>query len=646
MKCPRCDHAVSKDDRFCGRCGLGLPTDGGRPVDPLIGLVVDNRYRIEHRVGVGGMGTVYLGQHVNLGQKVAIKVLHERHVSKPDLVERFHIEARTYAKVDHPNVVKLMHFDRMADGTTYMVMEYCPGTSMASMLHTETRLDPALAAELAMQIAQGLAATHAAGIVHRDLKPDNIVLTETRPGRYHVKLLDFGIAKDLDDDGPRLTQAGMVFGTPEYMAPEQARGQIVDERSDLYALGCVLYEMLTGDPPFTGKDKMRVMHQQATEAPIPPSERLGGPSALPGPLEDICLQCLAKRPDDRFPNAEALIDAFDELSLLGDLSLVPGIAASGELPRVRTPKPSTPPADTRAERAASAPGDATRPNNALARRLSPPAGQRGMRRPTPSGERPALDGPLFMDPGLPPGLAGDDGLSSTVIVAAGLFIGAIAVAAWFFSAPATHGGAPPVTEGSAIASPASQVDAAVDGGASPVRPAGPVTQAPATRAPKAPATRAPATQAPASKAPATQAPKAPATTAPKAPATKPPKAPATKPPKAPATKAPAPKPPAGPTADARVRDAREALKDGRFGEAELGAKAALAQAPGHPEASALIDEVQALRASYKAGQAANAAGDCVKVIAALAPVVQAAPGLSKAQALVRQCELALPPKGM
>ncbi|MCA9547917.1 MAG: protein kinase, partial [Myxococcales bacterium] len=169
MRCPRCDHAVSKSDRFCGRCGLALPSDGGKPVDPLLGLVVDNRYRIEERIGVGGMGTVYLGTHVNLGQKVAIKVLHERHVANDDLVKRFHVEARTYARVDHPNVVKLMHFDQMPDGTTYMVMEYCPGTSLAAHLHSHGKLDPVMAGDLAVQIAQGLSATHSAGIVHRDL---------------------------------------------------------------------------------------------------------------------------------------------------------------------------------------------------------------------------------------------------------------------------------------------------------------------------------------------------------------------------------------------------------------------------------------------------------------------------------------------
>ena len=176
-----------------------------------------------------------------------------------------------HGQVTHPNLVGLHDFGRTEDGTFYMVLEYCPGVSLARLIREQGRLNPMLAGDIILQIAQGLGEAHKKGIIHRDLKPENIILMETRPGRYHARLLDFGIAKRIDDDEPRLTQAGMVFGTPEYMAPEQARGKTVDARSDIYALGTMLYELLTGEPPFTGSDKLRIMQQQANEVPKSPT---------------------------------------------------------------------------------------------------------------------------------------------------------------------------------------------------------------------------------------------------------------------------------------------------------------------------------------------------------------------------------------
>ncbi|MEZ4466884.1 MAG: serine/threonine-protein kinase, partial [bacterium] len=308
MRCPRCDYSMPSGDRFCGRCGLARPTDGV-PVDPLLGLTVAGRYRIDRRIGVGGMGTVYLGTHVRVGQRVAVKVLHERYAGDRALTQRFENEALTYARVSHPNLVALHDFGRTPDGCYFMVLEYCPGTALARLVRRHERLDPTLVVEVIIQVAQGLGAAHAAGIVHRDLKPENVMMVEAGPGRYHVKLLDFGIAKRLDDDGPRLTQAGMVFGTPEYMAPEQARGERVDGRSDIYALGCLLYELLTGDPPFVGSNKLQVMHRQASEKPRPPSESVPG---IPPALEAITLRCLEKRPADRFSSTDEFIAALEK----------------------------------------------------------------------------------------------------------------------------------------------------------------------------------------------------------------------------------------------------------------------------------------------------------------------------------------------
>ena len=191
-----------------------------------------------------------------------------------------------------------------------MVLEYCPGISLAKLIRDQGRLKPLLAADIILQIAQGLGEAHKEGIIHRDLKPENVILTNIRPGHFHVRLLDFGIAKHIDDDGPRLTQAGMVFGTPEYMAPEQARGKKVDGRSDIYALGTMLYELLAGDPPFVGSDKLRIMHQQAHDEPPPLHEIVPGLS-IDTKLDAIVVCALRKEPKARYENTAVLISALE-----------------------------------------------------------------------------------------------------------------------------------------------------------------------------------------------------------------------------------------------------------------------------------------------------------------------------------------------
>ncbi len=257
------------------------------------------------------MGTVYLGRREQLDQRVAIKVLHERHSSDRALVERFQLEAKSLAQVNHPNLVTLLDYGRNEDGMFFIVLEYCPGLSLAKFLRQRRTLPESLAVDITTQIAQGLTVAHRAGIIHRDLKPENVILTELHPGHYHAKLLDFGIAKSINDDnGPNLTMAGTVFGTPEYMPPEQARGQKVDARSDLYALGTLLYELVCGQPPFVGNDKVAVMTSQASE--IPKSPRSRGADISPE-LESIILRCLEKNPANRFASAGELIEAFISL---------------------------------------------------------------------------------------------------------------------------------------------------------------------------------------------------------------------------------------------------------------------------------------------------------------------------------------------
>ena len=335
MKCARCDHALPTGDRFCGRCGLSFSEDG-QSVDPLVGLTLAGRYRIERRVGVGGMGTVYLAAHTGLGQHVAVKVLHERYAREHQLKQRFENEARTYGRLNHPNLVSLHDFGATPDGTLYMVMEYCPGTVLSVLLKERKALPAPLAVDITVQIAQALTAAHAKGFVHRDLKPDNVMLMESRPGKYHAKLLDFGIAKNLDEEVNRLTQAGMVFGTPEYMSPEQARGEDVDGRTDIYALGTILYELLMGKPPFTGSNKFQIMHRQASELPPRPSTlSMPGIPSIPEALEAVVMQCLEKRAVDRIQTAQALIEALEKATGISPAD-APPLPSAQSVP-VKTP---------------------------------------------------------------------------------------------------------------------------------------------------------------------------------------------------------------------------------------------------------------------------------------------------------------------
>ena len=184
-----------------------------------------------------------------------------------------------------------------------------------------------------VQVCEAVAYAHTRDVVHRDLKPENVILMETRPGRYHARLLDFGIAKRLDDDGPRLTQAGMVYGTPEYMAPEQARGKEVDGRSDIYALGVLFYELLTGGPPFAGSDKLRIMNQQAHDEPERPSERISE-GTIPPAIEDIVMRCLSKDPDERYASTARLIEAIEgALETTVRVTPVPLPATTGDTER-------------------------------------------------------------------------------------------------------------------------------------------------------------------------------------------------------------------------------------------------------------------------------------------------------------------------
>jgi serine/threonine protein kinase/TolA-binding protein len=271
-----------------------------------IGSEIDGRYRIVELIGEGGMGKVYLAEHVEIGKRVALKVLHPSYSRMPDLVERFRREARAASKIGHPNIVDVTDSGSTADGSVYFVMEYLEGVELGSVIEREGALDVARALRIGGQISRALAAAHREGIIHRDLKPENIFLITKGGEADVVKVLDFGIAKTTEAEAARerrLTSPGMAMGTPEYMAPEQAAGRAADARTDVYSLGAIVYEMITGVPPYSGDNFMEILTKKATQDPPPPIEvRI----EIPAQVSDVVALSMARDPDKRPQTMEAL----------------------------------------------------------------------------------------------------------------------------------------------------------------------------------------------------------------------------------------------------------------------------------------------------------------------------------------------------
>ncbi len=281
------------------------------------GTIIAERYRVEELLGEGGMGAVYRAEHVHMRKQVAVKVLHRSMSSTDEIVARFEREAVAAGNISHPNVAAATDFGKLADGSFFLVLEYIDGQSLRSLLNAEGRVTPDRALRIVSQIAGALGAAHAKGVVHRDLKPENVMLV-ARPGEEElVKVLDFGIAKiDIDSVGTSsgttgpssaqpLTRVGAVFGTPDYMAPEQAVGQAVDGRADLYAIGVMLYEMLAGQRPYRGGTVTVLRQHVLHEIPPLPTEVLTQVDPRVGALVN---DLLAKTPDLRVPTAQDLQD--------------------------------------------------------------------------------------------------------------------------------------------------------------------------------------------------------------------------------------------------------------------------------------------------------------------------------------------------
>ncbi len=265
--------------------------------------IAGGKYVLDSVIGTGAIGIVFKGSHRDLGRTVAIKILNPRYRDDPDLLEVFRKEARAASQLDHPNVARVYDYGQEPDGLVYIVMEYLSGYTLGSVLSARGKITLARAGDLMMQVCAGLTCAHDHVIVHRDVKPDNIVLVpaqddEGRPVEI-VKVCDFGIAAL----GTTTTEEGTVVGSPEYMPPEQAMGLPVRPSADVYACGIVLYEMLTGEVPFTDVQPFRVLMKQRSEAPRPPSTL---EPAIPAPLEALVLRCMEKIPERRFASARDL----------------------------------------------------------------------------------------------------------------------------------------------------------------------------------------------------------------------------------------------------------------------------------------------------------------------------------------------------
>src|SRR5215212_3953406 len=315
LKCPQCGREFPPGVAVCPDDGSTLRADatvagGARPApapapDPLLGVVLDDKYRLDELLGQGGMGAVYRATHLLIERPVAVKVLSQRLVTDESARERFRREARAAGRLQHTNAVAVTDFGETRDGLVYLVMELLEGRPLREVLARESPLDPARAVSLMMQISAAVEAAHEAGIIHRDLKPGNIFLVQRPDSPYIVKVLDFGIAKLAADGGEyslndTLTGTGVMIGTPRYMSPEQCDGAVLTPASDVYSLGVILYEMLTGQTPFTGTTPLALALKHSSECPRPPRELV---ATIPPALEGVVLHALEKKPEGRAGDA-------------------------------------------------------------------------------------------------------------------------------------------------------------------------------------------------------------------------------------------------------------------------------------------------------------------------------------------------------
>lgn len=330
--------------RVCPRCGTqteaaACPDDGATTVPVTTaaatypsGTVIDERYRIDSVLGIGGFGAVYKGTQLAMDQVVAIKVLKSEHIQSEEHVKRFAREAKAASKLRHPNTIRIFDFGSHTDHALYLAMEFLEGDTLAARLDHDQQMSAPQVGHIISQVCHSLTEAHEHGIIHRDLKPENIMLLSVPGVDDFVKVLDFGIAAKVaesNENDEKLTEMGMIMGTPTYMSPEQALGKPLDARSDVYALGVLMYEALTGKVPFEGDQPMNVLVRHINDPPVEPRKR--APEAdIPKAMERLVLRCLEKDPRHRPQTTAELAAEIDKALNQPEGSLRRGIAVDPE----------------------------------------------------------------------------------------------------------------------------------------------------------------------------------------------------------------------------------------------------------------------------------------------------------------------------
>ena len=298
--CPQCNTEYPPEQLFCPKDGSTLKSLGGAA--DLVGSIIQKVYHVKKKLGEGGMGTVYLAEHVKMGRKSALKVMNPGMVHDADAISRFNREAANASKISHPNVAAVYDFGETEDGLIFLAMEFIEGPSLTKVIEDAGFLPAHRAAEITRQASEALSVAHDMGIVHRDLKPDNIMLAKGREGADVVKVVDFGIAKAGADEGQKVTKTGMVVGTPEYMSPEQLSGDKLDGRSDTYSLALVAFNMMTGKLPFPGATSQETMIARLMENPRQLSE-MKPEIPWTAEVQAVMDRALARASEDRYQTA-------------------------------------------------------------------------------------------------------------------------------------------------------------------------------------------------------------------------------------------------------------------------------------------------------------------------------------------------------
>ncbi len=322
--CPQCNQLCDSSHQFCPACGFPIGKVAANQEDPLIGRTLPGGFVILELIGVGGMGRVYRAEQTNLGRTVAVKIVHPHLAGEENAVARFITEARAASRLNHPNSVAVIDFGKTNDGQLYLVMEYLRGKDLARVAYEEGPLPFRRIVDVLRQVLAALSEAHHLEIIHRDLKPENIILEPVRGGGDFVKVVDFGLAKmRVEEKAPSITSPGIVCGTPEYMSPEQGRGDPLDPRSDLYAVGVIMYQLLTGRLPFEADTPTQVVLMHLSKTPPNPKE-VAPERGIPHQLVSLTLRSLSKEAKDRFKNADdfsaALGAAMDEIEAAAQAS--------------------------------------------------------------------------------------------------------------------------------------------------------------------------------------------------------------------------------------------------------------------------------------------------------------------------------------